>query len=182
VLWAQRKELVYVTFEVFEVRDEKVELTPEGVTFTGVRGTDGAKFSVSLELYAPIDTESSKVAVGHRDVAVTLAKAEPGPFWPRLLKTAQKMHFVQTDFSKWKDEDEEEEKGEADFGGFGGFGGAGNFDMSQFAGNAAYSGEGFDEDEENDSESENAEGADFSLEQKSEHEEEENEDAEQFEN
>jgi hypothetical protein len=37
-------------------------------------------------------------------------------FWPRLLKNAQKVHFLKTDFDKWVDEDEQDEAPEDDLG------------------------------------------------------------------
>lgn len=138
VMWAQRKDVVYLTIEVFEVKDEKIEIRDNNVIFSGTRGSDDAKFGVSLELYGAVDAEKSKISVGHRDISLVLAKAEEGPFWPRLLKTTQKMHYVHTDFSKWIDEDEEDEQPEStgmgnfDMSQFGGAGG--NFDMSQFSG------------------------------------------------
>lgn len=149
VLWAQRSDCLFVTFEVFEVKEERVECTAEKISFEGIRSGDGAKFAVELELYANVDASSVKTVVGHREVSLTVKKAESGPYWPRLLKSSQKMHYIHTDFGKWKDEDEEdEEEGYADQG-FGGFdpsalmGGVGNnFDFSQFG-----SGSGFEEDE-----------------------------------
>lgn len=137
VLWAQRKDTVLITLEVFEVKEETIEIKDNTVSFSGIRGTDNAKFAVTLELFGSVDSENSKIVVGHRDVSLVLAKTEVGPFWPRLLKSTQKMHYIHTDFSKWVDEDEEDE--EADAGNFGNFdmsqfGGAGsNFDMNQFA-------------------------------------------------
>lgn len=143
VLWAQRKEVVYVTFEVYEIKEEKIDIIDNVINFAGVRGADGAKFAVSLELFGSIDVENSKISVGRRDVSMILAKSEVGPYWPRLLKTTQKMNFIHTDFSKWIDEDEEEEEvgagGGQEMGNFdmSQFGGAGsNFDMSQFGGGA----------------------------------------------
>lgn len=147
-MWAQRKDVVFITLEVFEVKEEKIEIKDNTVSFSGVRGTDDAKFAVNLELFGSINAENSKISVGHRDVSLVLAKSESGPFWPRLLKSIQKMHYIHTDFSKWVDEDEEEEAEMEGMGNFGNFdmsqfGGAGaNFDMSQFGG-----AQNFDEDE-----------------------------------
>ena len=138
VLWAQRKDIVYITIEVFEVKEEKIDIQDNVVNFSGVRGSDGAKFAVSLELFGSVDVSNSKISVADRNVSMILAKSEPGPFWPRLLKTTQKMHFIHTDFSKWIDEDEEAEEGAPDLSGMGNFdmsqfgGAAPNFDMSQF--------------------------------------------------
>ena len=153
ILWAQRKESVFMTIEVFEVKNEKIEIKDNMVTFSGVRGSDDAKFAVSLELFGSVDAEKSKVSVGHRDVSLVLVKSEPGPFWPRLLKSTQKMHFIHTDFSKWVDEDEEDEENVESTGNAGNFdmsqfGGAGNFDMSKFGGSENFGEEDFPEEEE----------------------------------
>lgn len=151
VLWAQRKDIVYITFEVFEVTGEKIEINGNVVNFSGVRGSDGAKFAVTLELFESVDAEKSKINVGHREVSLILAKSEFGPYWPRLLKSAQKMHYIHTDFSKWIDEDEEDEMMQ-DAAGMGNFG---NFDMSQFGGldMSRFGGESnFDDNEEDISE------------------------------
>ena len=50
-----------------------------------------------------------------------IAKKEDGPYWPRLLKDAKKVHWLKADWNKWKDEDEddEEEGGPAGAGGGG---------------------------------------------------------------
>lgn len=48
-----------------------------------------------------------------------LKKQEKGPYWPRLLKEAKKVHWLKADWNKWKDEDEEDEE---DAGGLGGMG------------------------------------------------------------
>lgn len=151
VLWAQRKDIVYITFEVFEVTEEKIEINGNVVNFSGIRGSDGAKFAVTLELFESVDAEKSKINVGHREVSLALAKSETGPYWPRLLKSTQKMHYIHTDFSKWIDEDEEDEMMQ-DAAGMGNFG---NFDMSQFGGldMSRFGGENnFDDNEEDISE------------------------------
>ena len=133
---------------------KKIEIKDNNVSFTGVRGIDNAKFAVDLELFGSVDSEMSKINVGDRDVSLVLVKSESGPFWPRLLKSTCKMHYIHTDFSKWVDEDEEEEvegkgNGNFDMSQFGGAGGS-NFDMSQFGGDA----ENFDGEEQEEFEGE----------------------------
>jgi prostaglandin-E synthase len=46
-----------------------------------------------------------------------IPKKESGPFWPRLLKSDKKVHWVKIDFNKWKDEDDvsEDEGGQFNF-------------------------------------------------------------------
>lgn len=170
VLWAQRKDVVYLTIEVFEVKEEKIEINENVVQFSGVRGTDGAKFAVKLELFANVDAEKSKISVGHREVALVLAKSQDGPFWPRLLKSTQKMHYIHTDFGKWIDEDEEDE--EPEMSGMGNFdfsqfaAGGNNLDMSQFGGNEEFEEESFTGEEEHECEDEHcshSEGVDSTV-------------------
>lgn len=106
-----------------------------------------------MELFESVDANKSKINVGHREVSLVLVKSEAGPYWPRLLKSTQKMHYIHTDFSKWVDEDEEDDMQEA-----AGMGNFGNFDMSQFGGSGSnfdmnrFGGEGDFEDEEDVSE------------------------------
>lgn len=144
---------MYVTFEVYEIKEEKIDITDNVINFSGVRGADGAKFAVSLELFGSINVAESKISVGHRDVSMVLVKSEAGPYWPRLLKTSQKMNFIHTDFGKWIDEDDEEEAEGQDMSGMGNFdmsqfGGAGsNFDMSQFGSQFGGGAQDFDEEE-----------------------------------
>jgi hypothetical protein len=78
---------------------------------------------VELEFYAEIDEKESKVHHTDKNVELVLRKKElKAEFWPRLLKDAQKMHFLKTDFDKWVDEDEQDEAPEDDLGGMGGMG------------------------------------------------------------
>lgn len=61
----------------------------------------GNKYSVSLDLYAEIDVDNSKVHHSPRGVEMVLRKKKLGlEYWPRLLKEAKKVHFVKTDFDK----------------------------------------------------------------------------------
>lgn len=137
VLWSQRHDRVYLTIEVFGVKDEKITLTPNSLEFSGTRSEDNAKFAVHLEFYAAIDPEQSQKSITGRNVAFILYKEQDDqPYWPRLIKDTKKMHYIAIDFAKWCDEDEEGEKGPEDMGNFGGMGMGdfGNFDPSQFAG------------------------------------------------
>jgi prostaglandin-E synthase len=53
--------------------------------------------------------QKSKFSIGQRSVEFSLRKKESGPFWDRLLKEKTKLHWIKTDFNRWKDEDEMEE-------------------------------------------------------------------------
>lgn len=130
VLWAQRHDKLYVTLEVFEPKDTKVAVSKDKLTFSGIRSEDNARMAVDLDLFAEIDPEASRHQVTARNVSFILKKADDTqPFWPRLVKTSNKLHYIHTDFSKWVDEDDEveEPKGFDDHG-------FSSFDASQFSG------------------------------------------------
>ncbi|RAK95043.1 Hsp90 cochaperone SBA1 [Aspergillus ibericus CBS 121593] len=176
VTWAQRssasdaeRNYLYVNIKAADVArtSATLDIKPTSVTFTG-DSKKGVKYHVSLELYAEIDPENSKVNHSDREVELVLRKKElKEEFWPRLLKTTQKIHFLKTDFDKWVDEDEQDEVTEDDyannFGGFEGLGGEGglsNIDFSKLGaglgGEAGAGGE--EEDDEDMPELEEAEG------------------------
>ncbi|KAJ6079105.1 hypothetical protein N7467_008858 [Penicillium canescens] len=154
VTWAQRssdsdpeRNYLYVNIMTPDVpkADASLSITEKNVTFKGP-SRKGVTYSVSLDLFAEIDPENSKVNHTDRDVELILRKKELKlDFWPRLLASTQKMHFLKTNFDKWVDEDEQDEAGEDDyannFGGFGGEdggpgagGGLGNIDFSKLGG------------------------------------------------
>lgn len=148
VLWAQRSDLVYVTFEVVEAQNEHIDITKDGLKFTAIQSSSGEQYAVELEFYAEVDAESLQQHKTDRCITVTIKKQDTEQtYWPRLLKTG-KPHFVHTDFSRWKDEDEDEEVPPS-FGGLGGMNGDfGNMDFSKFGG----MGEGYDEEAESSNE------------------------------
>lgn len=161
VLWAQRHDRVYLTIEIFGVKDEKISLSANSLEFSGTRSEDNANFAVHLEFFDAIVSEQSQKSITGRNVAFILIKEKDDqPYWPRLIKDTKKMHYIAVDFAKWCDEDEEGGDDGKDFGGMGDFG---NFDPSQFAnmGNDDYEEDDDslykdDEDEEEEEEGEKA--------------------------
>jgi hypothetical protein len=47
VLWAQRKDFLYLTIPLADVKDHSIELKEKGLTFLGTSG--GKKYSLNLE-------------------------------------------------------------------------------------------------------------------------------------
>ncbi|PSS22428.1 hypothetical protein M430DRAFT_65596 [Amorphotheca resinae ATCC 22711] len=179
VLWAQRsnqtepaKNLIYLTITVPDVKPAnlKLDLKPQGLTFTGYSESLKRTYHVELEFYAEIDPKESKINHTAKNVEMVLRKKEPREeFWPRLLKDAKKVHFLKTDFDKWVDEDEQDEAPEDDLGAMGGMGGMpgmgdmssmmggaggdfGGIDFSKLGGAGMDGGEGEDEDDDDDDE------------------------------
>lgn len=147
ILWAQRQDTLFVTVEVSGVQDEELQVEPTMFRMSGKSGAAQTPFSVQLELYAAVDAVNYKRVASGPSITFYFRKESAGPYWPRLTKSNAKLHFVKTDFSRWKDEDEVDEEQEQDPGQMGGMGGMGNFDFSQFA-NMGAGGEDEEEDED----------------------------------
>lgn len=80
--------------------DSTLSITEKNVSFKGT-SKKGVTYSVSLDLFGEIDPENSKVNHNDREVELVLRKKElKEEFWPRLLESKQKMHFLKTDFDK----------------------------------------------------------------------------------
>lgn len=149
VLWAQRsnesdptKNIVYLTIEVQDPTNTKVELTNTSLKFSADASDGNAHYDLNLEFFDEIEPENSKKYEAGNQIRFVLRKKKAqADFWPRLLKEKLKLHYVKTDFDKWVDEDEQEEKPEEDdimnFGGAPGAGGAGDLDFSQLLGGGA---------------------------------------------
>ncbi|KAL2345411.1 hypothetical protein Fmac_006696 [Flemingia macrophylla] len=145
VKWAQRVDKVYVTVQLADSKNAKVDLTPEGIfTFSGSAGAADRQYELKLELFDKVNVEESKINVGVRSIFCVVQKAENG-WWKRLLRGEGKPpHYVKVDWDKWVDEDEDDGNGELDLGGmdfskFGGMGadgmgGMGGMDFSKFGG------------------------------------------------
>ncbi|GMG13712.1 unnamed protein product [Aspergillus oryzae var. brunneus] len=129
------RNYLYVNIKAPDVdrKEATLKITPTNVTFAG-DSKKGVRYEVSLDLYAEIDPENSKVNHSDREVELVLRKKElKQEYWPRLLKDSQKVHFLKTDFDK-QDEAPEDDYAN-NFGGLdalgGGEGGLGNIDFSK---------------------------------------------------
>lgn len=77
-----------------------LKVTAKNVSFTGDT-KKGIKYHVSLDLYGEIDPDHTKVNHNDREVELVLRKKDlKEEFWPRLLSTDKKMHFLKTNFDK----------------------------------------------------------------------------------
>ncbi|XP_039036775.1 uncharacterized protein OsI_027940-like isoform X2 [Hibiscus syriacus] len=132
VKWAQRADKVFITVQLSDSKDAKVNLEPEGVfNFSGTVGTGNTHYELKLDLYDKVIVEESKINVGVRSIFCILEKAEK-VWWKKLLRGDGKApHYVKVDWDKWVDEDEDKGAGNLDSGGmdfsnFGGMGGMGD--------------------------------------------------------
>ncbi|XP_058096588.1 co-chaperone protein p23-1-like [Magnolia sinica] len=137
VKWAQRSDKVYITVELPDANDVKLNLEPEGkFFFSATSGADKIPYEVDIDLHDKVNVDESKASIGVRNICYLVKKAEK-KWWSRLLKQEGKPPvFLKVDWDKWVDEDEEQEHKSGDDMDFGGMdfsnlnlGGAGDFDM-----------------------------------------------------
>ena len=161
VLWAQQREHVLLTIAVPDIEKVNVKFEEDSVAFQGQTSNakDKITYEVKVNLYEKIDPETSKYEnVGQKFWRLLLKKKDStGSFWPRLTKDKARLHWLQTDFDHWKDEDEsgDEEKGgfNGNFqdmfsGGMGGLGGMDGMPGMDDMGDGSDDEEGDSDDEE----------------------------------
>ncbi|KAH8552818.1 HSP20-like chaperone [Umbelopsis sp. PMI_123] len=112
VLWAQRADVLYVTVEVFDIEKPEIHIDNQKFSFKGISKESNQEYAVELEFYGEIDPEKSKQHLTARNLQMVIYKkgGESAGYWPRLLKSSQKVNFLKTDFAKWKDEDDDDEE------------------------------------------------------------------------
>ncbi|KAG2765685.1 hypothetical protein JG687_00009944 [Phytophthora cactorum] len=130
VKWAQRKDALYVTVDLPDVKDEKVTLSSKNLTFKGT--SNDQLYEVTLDFFKEVDVESKDSIWAKTDRNLhfhIVKKNQDEEFWPRLLadKHLEKTN-VKVDWSKFVDEDEEEEQSGFDMSALNGGGG---FDINQ---------------------------------------------------
>ncbi|KJE89716.1 CS domain-containing protein [Capsaspora owczarzaki ATCC 30864] len=130
VQWAQRRDKILLRVSIADATKDAVTIEPTKVSIDTVAGSPSKHYKVAIELYGEIDPAQSRFHVGGHEITIFLIRKEEGPYWPRLLKTAGKAHYLKVDFDKWKDEDEADENDDMGMGDMGGMGGMGGMDMS----------------------------------------------------
>mmetsp|Transcript_5719 Transcript_5719/g.8054 ORF Transcript_5719/g.8054 Transcript_5719/m.8054 type:complete len:173 (+) Transcript_5719:48-566(+) len=110
--WAQRADNVFLTVDIQDAKDIKIDFGDNTVAFTGsgkiASGT--FDFELKLTLNAEVNVAESKYKVTQREIQVTLDKKEKGPFWERLTEEPSKTtkHFLSCDWDRWVDEDDDD--------------------------------------------------------------------------
>ncbi|CAL9131307.1 unnamed protein product [Musa textilis] len=128
VKWAQRLDKVYITVQLPDARDVKVNLEPDGsFTFSATAGAGNNTYELQMDLFDKVNKEASKINIGVRSIFCVVEKAERG-WWKKLLRGDGKApHYVKVDWDKWVDEDDDGpgdlDLGGMDFSNFGNMGG-----------------------------------------------------------
>ncbi|CAK8694899.1 co-chaperone protein daf-41-like [Clavelina lepadiformis] len=104
-LWAQRKDVVFLTFKIESCKTPQVSFEKDKVTFTGTDHSTVTHYANTIEMNDEIKPEGCIWAKKGLGIECTLQKKNIG-FWPRLTKDKAKIHWLRVDFNKWKDEDD----------------------------------------------------------------------------
>jgi len=115
VEWAQRKDVIFLTVTVGDFKEPQINLADDKFHFRGRGGPDQRDFDCTVEFYKEVDSSKARRIPSDRNIQYVIPKKESGPFWPRLLKSDKKVHWVKIDFNKWKDEDDVSEDEGAQF-------------------------------------------------------------------
>ncbi|KAI8097760.1 HSP20-like chaperone [Halteromyces radiatus] len=147
VLWAQRADLIFLTVDLIDITDPKINLTSDRFQFKAKGGKEQNEYECEIEFLKSINVEKSTQHLTAHNLSMTIYKAEGAEgYWDKLQKGG-KLNFLKTDFNKWRDEDDEDDEdpmaGMPGMPGMGGgmpdmanmMGGAGGMDFSQFLNN-----------------------------------------------
>lgn len=110
VMWAQREDVLFVTICLEDCKDPTIKIEPEMIYFKGIGGTEQKMHEVTINLYNEIDVTKTVQHLRGRTLELILTKKEMGPFWPRLTKEKMKVHWLKSDFNKWKDENDSDDE------------------------------------------------------------------------
>lgn len=113
LMWAQRKDAVYITICLTDLDKHDLTLTKEaGLSFEATVKDKTYAFNIPDFQYE-IDIEASKWNTKGRNIIIMLTKVDKeGDSWTRITKDKIKNPKIETDWSKWVDSDEEEEEGD----------------------------------------------------------------------
>ena len=161
IKWAERKDKIFLTIELNDVKDAKIDIVDERVlTFSGK--VQDKTYELNIELFEEVVKADSKWTLDTRNIFLSIKKKTKGPYWSYLTKDKKKHNFIHIDWNLYIDEDEEDTQNQSDFG-FPGMGGMGGMEgMGGMGGNFMDMGMGGDEmpdeDDELPVEGENVEG------------------------
>ncbi|GMH25962.1 hypothetical protein Nepgr_027805 [Nepenthes gracilis] len=142
VKWSQRVDKVYLTVQLPDAKNAKVNLDPEGTfAFSASAGAANHLYELKLYLFDKVNVEESKINIGVRNIFCVIEKAEK-KWWKKLLHGDEKApHYIKVDWDKWVDEDDD--SGPADFD-------MGGMDFSKFGNMEGMGGDDFEDSDDGD--------------------------------
>lgn len=127
--WAQRKDRIFLTLDVFAPKNVQVEFSPSAVLIKGTgslaSGAPESDFQHEMKFLHTIDHAACTYKVVGNSVQIFIMKKEKAPYWERLLVEPSKVtkQWLSCDWAYWVDEEEEDalgaKKDPTNFGGYG---------------------------------------------------------------
>jgi len=123
VQWAQREDCIWLTILVENCTVPIIKILPNRLSFKGKAGGLGEEprfYNCELDFFGDLRPGACKYSdpkknQNSRSIIFKLVKKEEG-WWPRLLETKVKQHWLKVDFTRWADpvdaEDSEAEEQE----------------------------------------------------------------------
>lgn len=113
--WAQRRDNLYITVPLRDIKDEHIELLANSLTFNCT--SDGKNYTGTVNFFDEVDVEASKKTILGFGARFVLVKKNPdAPYWIRLTKEAGKHNHITFDWERYIDSDEEGEEGDKGLG------------------------------------------------------------------
>eukprot|EP01099_Mayorella_cantabrigiensis_P000929 TRINITY_DN13_c0_g1_i10.p1 TRINITY_DN13_c0_g1~~TRINITY_DN13_c0_g1_i10.p1 ORF type:complete len:224 (-),score=35.65 TRINITY_DN13_c0_g1_i10:198-869(-) len=111
VIWAQRKETLYLKIDLQDVQNQKIELNEEDSSFSFSATSNSKQYALTFHFFGKVNKKDSKISVTGRAVELQIKKAQSG-FWDHLLSAdhPKKPFWLKVDWNKWKDEDDDDEE------------------------------------------------------------------------
>ncbi|CRH01389.1 co-chaperone p23, putative [Plasmodium relictum] len=127
VLWAQKKECLYLTIELQDIENVKIDLKEDKLYFYATK--DKNEYEFTLNFLKPINVDESKYST-KRNIKFKIIKKEKERW--KTINNDGKKHWIKCDWNSWVDTDEENKTTEYDDMAMNSFGGMGGMpDMSQ---------------------------------------------------
>ena len=90
VLWAQRADVIYLTVQLTDIKNEKITLDEKKLLFFS-QGKDGTDYAFESEFHKDIVPKESKLSVTARQAQFVIHKKQVEGYWPRLTKGTGKV-------------------------------------------------------------------------------------------
>jgi prostaglandin-E synthase len=108
IKWAQRKDKLFVTIDVVEVKNPQIDIV-DGRLLKFQGSDSNHAYGFEIELYDEVLKEESKFSLDSRNIFLNIKKKTKSTYWPRLQKESGKLNWVGIDWKYYIDEDDEDE-------------------------------------------------------------------------
>ncbi|KAI6654744.1 hypothetical protein LOD99_2623 [Oopsacas minuta] len=109
--WAQREDKLYITLEVnntngLKSRHNIQEDRLEYFCVKEIKGQEPVSYELKIDFYGKIDPQKTVMKENDKEISFVLFKLTK-KFWPRLVSSEKKLHYLKTDFDRWIDRDDD---------------------------------------------------------------------------